>query len=415
MATRPSGDLHRRMVAPPTDRGRLCLPTPRKNTPTSTEVDDGEDPSARDGNTELANSALVSRTDQSDNGAADLNHTEQQESGLPMQCSGDAQQIAPERFNCLDAVKSRLRQQGLDEKSIDLALFSGKVSTRKAVTSHLGTWSQWCLEHDPPLNPLHYDTTQLTNFLSAMQSRYAVTSIHAFKSSISTMWSLVHPNKPAASTDIRVSRVISHLNRQAPAKTRPDAWDMRTIFAGIRDFGEDNWQMSLPELTHKTYILLTFATAWRPSSDMARIQATHIRFQLHSDDDRAFGGNPLEMWPDSAHLRSVTFVGIGVKEGPSKQIMLDTFEEDESICPLCLYEANSGSSRGPPTRINIILVCMQTSHPHAATDTWQLDAQLSQRMRHRRKSPWGAWPGLLRSLTSWSSTRCSSPIGKLDI
>ena len=95
----------------------------------------------------------------------------------------------------MDIIGSTLKDQGFNDDAIDIIMFQWRPATQRQINGSFKIYQEWCEENN--YDSLRYDIPQVVEFLSyKFNQGLATSTIHSYRSAISTILEVVHPKLP---------------------------------------------------------------------------------------------------------------------------------------------------------------------------------------------------------------------------
>lgn len=230
-----------------------------------------EDTGIGPSNTGLANTTMVS------DATTDVAHAPIIPATRHIQLSGNQHSMPSNtqprstRHSRMANIMQAMEMIGLDADTAATMAAPKRHKTGVNYDSSFRLFSRWC--EDKGHDPHTHNIANLMNYLGWMsrQQQYSsIRSLHAHRSAISSTWSQLHPNIPAAGDNTLVAKLLERLKDTllTPPPT-PQSWRVDKVLTYLATIDETS--ASLLDITRKLVSLIILGSGWRPASDMGRI------------------------------------------------------------------------------------------------------------------------------------------------
>ncbi|KAG1090212.1 hypothetical protein G6F39_010639 [Rhizopus arrhizus] len=228
----------------------------------------------------------------------------------------------------LEVIEASKKNNGLDEDVLKFLRNATRKRTHQLYNRGWSLWSKWCQDQHPKINPLEYEEQNVVKFLVS-QKQYSSQYLNVLRSSIASVFKVIHKNKPPIAQQPLVQEFFSAKRRSEvtlPTKQKVETWDLDILLQHMVKKFEDNDSLTLEELQEKVILLLCISTMWRPRSDIGTLQLRDIEFSFENEG--------------SSTSQQVTGVTIHIrepKEAQTKTTRLGVLKVSH-MCPVvCLY------------------------------------------------------------------------------
>ncbi|KAG1032972.1 hypothetical protein G6F25_010875 [Rhizopus arrhizus] len=228
----------------------------------------------------------------------------------------------------LEVIEANKKNNGLDEDVLKFLRNATRKRTHQLYNRGWSLWSKWCQDQHPKINPLEYEEQNVVKFLVS-QKQYSSQYLNVLRSSIASVFKVIHKNKPPIAQQPLVQEFFSAKRRSEvtlPTKQKVETWDLDILLQHMVKKFEDNDSLTLEELQEKVILLLCISSMWRPRSDIGTLQLRDIEFSFENEG--------------SSTSQQVTGVTIHIrepKEAQTKTTRLGVLKVSH-MCPVvCLY------------------------------------------------------------------------------
>ncbi|KAG1063729.1 hypothetical protein G6F41_010576 [Rhizopus arrhizus] len=228
----------------------------------------------------------------------------------------------------LEVIEASKKNNGLDEDVLKFLRNATRKRTHQLYNRGWSLWSKWCQDQHPKINPLEYEEQNVVKFLVS-QKQYSSQYLNVLRSSIASVFKVIHKNKPPIAQQPLVQEFFSAKRRSEvtlPTKQKVETWDLDILLQHMVKKFEDNDSLTLEELQEKVILLLCISSMWRPRSDIGTLQLRDIEFSFENEG--------------SSTSQQVTGVTIHIrepKEAQTKTTRLGVLKVSH-MCPVvCLY------------------------------------------------------------------------------
>lgn len=197
----------------------------------------------------------------------------------------------------LEIIKQTMKNQQLDHQTIEHLQSKHRKETIDNYNRNWAKWVDWCQNQEPSIDYLEYNPKNVLKYL--VQNRHYFTShLNGIRASIVSVFNVVHQgNKSIGQHYLIQDFFTAHKKKQIKLLTKEDAeiWDLDILLTHIKTKYQDDKNLSLTNLQHKTILLLAIFTMWRPKSDVGRLQHQYVTF--HFTEGQVTGVSLLARMP----------------------------------------------------------------------------------------------------------------------
>ena len=187
----------------------------------------------------------------------------------------------PTRIICLemDIIGSTLKAQVLSDDAIDIIMFQWRPATQRQINGCFQIYQDWC--HEKNYDSLNYDIPQIVEYLtSKFKDGLATSTIHSYRSAISTVLEVVHPKLPRIGYNVIIKGLSKGLAELKPVMPKYDSiFDMNIILKKLIDWGPDR-SLTINRLRIKLLVLLILGTRYR-FDDITKIDFHSVKVYTH--------------------------------------------------------------------------------------------------------------------------------------
>ena len=162
----------------------------------------------------------------------------------------------------MDIIGSTLKAQGFSDDAIDFIMFQWSPATHRQINGFFQIYQDWC--HEKNYDPLNYDIPQIVEYLTGkFKDGLATSTIHSYRSAISTVLEVVHPKLPRIGYNVIIKGLSKGLAELKPVMPKYDSiFDMNIILKKLIDWGPDR-SLTINRLRMKLLVLLILGTRYR--------------------------------------------------------------------------------------------------------------------------------------------------------